>query len=58
MIKDSGTRREFDSGAVRDIQEGKGRCDLLPLDVISELYKHDNVFNSIYKFTQDGNTMW
>lgn len=35
-IKDSGTRREFESGAVRDIAEGKGRCDLLPLDVISQ----------------------
>lgn len=34
MIKDSGERREFDTGAVRDIQEGKGRCDLLPLRVI------------------------
>lgn len=30
-LKDSGARREFESGAVRDIQEGKGRCDLLPL---------------------------
>ena len=36
MIKDSGERREFQSGAVRDIQEGKGRCDLLPLDVVSK----------------------
>lgn len=34
MIKDSGNRRQFDTGAVRDIQEGKGRCDLLPLDVV------------------------
>lgn len=34
MIKDSGNRTKFDSGAVRDIQEGKGRCDLLPLTVI------------------------
>ena len=34
MIKDSGSRREFETGAVRDIQEGKGRCDLLPLDVV------------------------
>lgn len=33
MIQDSGQRREFATGAVRDIQEGKGRCDLLPLDV-------------------------
>ena len=37
MILDSGTRREFDSGAVRDIQEGKGRCDLMPLDVVAEI---------------------
>lgn len=36
-IKDSGERREFDTGAVRDIQEGKGRCDLLPLQEISDL---------------------
>ena len=33
-ILDSGARREFASGAVRDIQEGKGRCDLLPLEEI------------------------
>lgn len=35
-IKDSGNRREFSTGAVRDIQEGKGRCDLMPLDVIAD----------------------
>ena len=38
MIKDSGNRTEFETGAVRDIQEGKGRCDLMPLDVVSDLY--------------------
>ena len=32
MIKDSGNRRKFSSGAVRDIAEGKGRCDLMPHD--------------------------
>lgn len=37
-ILDSGARREFGTGAVRDIQEGKGRCDLLPLDVVCEYY--------------------
>lgn len=37
MIKDSGQRREFPTGAVRDIQEGKGRCDLLPLDTVAKL---------------------
>ena len=36
-IKDSGNRREFDTGAVRDISEGKGRCDLLPLGAICDL---------------------
>ena len=28
-LKDSGTRQEFASGAVRDQQTGKGRFDLL-----------------------------
>ena len=37
-IRDSGNRREFESGAVRDIQEGKGRCDLLPLDAVANVY--------------------
>lgn len=40
-IKDSGERRQFESGAVRDIQNGKGRCDLLPLEQVArfiELY--------------------
>lgn len=37
-IRDSGDRTEFPSGAVRDMREGKGRCDLLPLDVICSLY--------------------
>lgn len=37
MLKDSGARREFTTGAVRDIAEGKGRCDLLPLDVVSNI---------------------
>jgi hypothetical protein len=35
VIKDSGNRREFESGAVRDMQEGKGRCDLMPLEVVA-----------------------
>lgn len=36
-LRDSGARRKFESGAVRDISEGKGRCDLLPLDIVNEL---------------------
>lgn len=38
VLKDSGERRQFESGAVRDIQRGKGRCDLLPLDVVAAFY--------------------
>ena len=36
-IKDSGDRTEFSTGAVRDMREGKGRCDLMPLEVVAEL---------------------
>lgn len=39
-IKDSGERSEFDSGAVRDMHEGKGRFDLLPMCVLIRLAKH------------------
>ena len=39
-IKDSGNRRKFDTGAVRDIEEGKGRYDLLPWEAIDELAIH------------------
>lgn len=39
-IKDSGKRQEFPTGAVRDIQEGKGRFDLLPPYTITRLAKH------------------
>lgn len=40
MIKDSGNRREFSTGAVRDMPEGKGRMDLLPWAAIMEVSKH------------------
>lgn len=58
MIKDSGTRRAFSTGAVRDIQTGKGRCDLMPLDVLAELMNGDVALRRIYKFTQDGDVSW
>lgn len=53
MIKDSGERREFETGAVRDIQEGKGRCDLLPLDVVSNAM-FDPVLTAIDGFKRTG----
>lgn len=39
-IKDSGERTQFASGAVRDMHEGKGRCDLLPMCVLLRLARH------------------
>lgn len=52
-LKDSGARREFASGAVRDIQEGKGRCDLLPIDVVATV-KNDRTLANIAMFQRDG----
>jgi hypothetical protein len=40
MIKDSGERTEFVTGAVRDMHEGKGRMDLLCWAAIIEVSKH------------------
>ena len=40
MIKDSGERTEFITGAVRDMHAGKGRFDLLPWYAIHEVAKH------------------
>lgn len=60
-IKDSGMRREFDTGAVRDIQEGKGRCDLLPLDAVSLLYSNfagGEIFERIYDFQDEGKLIY
>lgn len=54
VIKDSGERRQFDTGAVRDIQEGKGRCDLMPLDVVAELLC-ESPLGSIAAFQTMGN---
>lgn len=60
-IRDSGTRQEFSTGAVRDIQKGKGRCDLMPLDVVSAYYHHIHkdcvdswIFYHLDNFQRDG----
>lgn len=66
-ILDSGDRTEFETGAVRDMREGKGRCDLLPLDVISDYFyymsrgeaktqefKLQRVFGHISNFMDEG----
>ena len=53
MIKDSGERKQFDTGAVRDIQEGKGRCDLLPLFEVAEILG-DPLIGCIAMFMKTG----
>lgn len=58
-ILDSGNRTEFASGAVRDMREGKGRCDLLPLDVVAAYLGEfddsvDWVIESISEFQKYG----
>lgn len=55
-IKDSGNRTKFKSGAVRDIQSGKGRCDLLPLDIVGEFFEctpDKSGFEEISLFQED-----
>lgn len=42
MLNDSGDRTEYPTGAVRDMKKGKGRCDLLPLDIICDYLKRQS----------------
>lgn len=54
-ILDSGERRQFETGAVRDIQKGKGRCDLMPLEVLCKYFKKP-IFGLLGMFLKDCNT--
>ncbi len=56
-IKDSGTRRSFETGAVRDMAEGKGRCDLLPMDVVAE-FINDEFFVRINRYMDKKDVMF
>ena len=55
-IKDSGERRKFTTGAVRDIQEGKGRPSLMPLEVVYMLTGGDCVIFCLGYFKDTGKT--
>lgn len=46
-IKDSGERRVFDTGSVRDMSAGKGRFDLMPL---GEIYLLSDEFGGIFHY--------
>ena len=54
MIKDSGQRTEFPTGAVRDLREGKGRCDILPLKIISNLINDQDILINILTYQNSG----
>lgn len=54
-LKDSGFRKTFASGAVRDTPTGKGRCDLMDLDYASMLLDGDPVLKLIDDFLNDKN---
>jgi hypothetical protein len=56
LPKDSGTTREFSTGAHRDAAIGKGRCDLLPLHEVASVM-NDPVVEALAKFidTHDEN---
>ena len=47
-IRDSEVKREFESGAVRNVEENKGRYDLLPWEAIHELAIHSEQGAKIY----------
>lgn len=57
-LADSGNRREFSTGAVRDIQEGKGRCDLLPMDALYQISAEDPFWSCIDNFQKNGDIFY
>lgn len=61
MIHDSGERRTFSTGAVRDITDNKGRCDLMPLSVVATLLENltggDYIIGEMAGFTSDQKTI-
>lgn len=67
QILDSGDRTQFESGAVRDMREGKGRCDLMPLEVVADLLPcvnedfesdRDPMLHDIAVFQETNDTSW
>lgn len=60
MIADSGERRTFDTGAVRDHHDGKGRCDLMPIAVVANLLDSltggDYILGNIALFAESQDT--
>lgn len=55
-ILDSGERRNAGTGSVRDVAKGKGRCDLMPLDVVNTLADTCAVLGHINAYVRKGST--
>jgi hypothetical protein len=62
-LADSGARTTYESGAQREVTENKGRCDLLPLDVLAKYYSNydsehelqpDYILLSLHNFLYTG----
>lgn len=60
VLEDSGNRTQFGTGAVRDMHEGKGRFDLIPIDTLAKvafsLTSRSAFYSSIEKFQERQNT--
>lgn len=52
--KDGRAKTHYESGAVRDNKDGKGRCDLMPLDILGAVFT-DCVFAKLDAFKRTGN---
>ena len=58
-IKDSGDRTQFSTGAVRDMREGKGRCDLMPLEVVGNIMGDPIILNlKVFLNTMDSTYLY
>ena len=55
-ILDSGERRSFGTGAVRDAAKGKGRMDLIPLNLVAEMVapETDQLLASLEYYQRSG----
>ena len=54
VMNDSGERTQFDSGAMREIIVGKGRYDLIPLDIMGKVIL-DPVYIKLGEFMETKN---
>lgn len=52
-IKDSGNRTDFANGAVREIREENGRCDLLPIKQVAMLFENDYIVKTALEGIDD-----